>query len=471
MKNHRLCKLRATAAVLVAALILSGTLSACGSSSGSGNGTPGNDSSTAVAAESQIPTDSTGNSKSNTSEKDSGTETADNSASVSEASSLDSTAVNEDVEETILDGPVGIWDIVGIEQSGESMPEEILESLKSETPTSFYAEIRADGTIFLSVFGGDREGTWDDSNITISGYSSPYTYDEDKGTLSFSDYPDPLEVLFLERTTTEAFQSRRGIQEGALDESVQYSEEEQILLDTEQVSVRITSYKADASGFTVSIHCENKTDDPISVDRSFEYNPCLNRYNIKAYGEGGVYLDAEESTDFDILFKADDIAKCGISVIEEMILPLEISGMQREETMFTVYPTGKKAEEYKVPDRKKVEGEKVLVDNDEITFIVQKVENTSSGSSIDCYYENKTEKPLTFSCESLYINGIGLTRSDDFFFEQTLPESRGCIQIVFEKSQLEKKQIEEVNEITFEMFAYDPEGDGDIFEGVLTYTP
>lgn len=468
MKKHRLCKLRAEAAVLVTALILSGSLSACGGSSAPGNGAAGNNSSAVTAAESQSPTDSTSNSQSNMSEKESITETADNSASVSEAASLDSSAVYESAQETIADGPVGIWEIVGIEDSGERLPEEVLETIKAEMPGSFYAEIRADGTAFLSVFGGDFDGTWGDGIITFSGYSSPYTYDKDKDTLSFADNPDPLQVLFLERSSTEALQSARGAMEGVLDESIRYSEEEQILLDTDQVSVRIIGYKADASGFTVLLHCENKTDDPISVDRNMLFNPCLNGYNIKAYGQEGVYLDAKESSDFDMVFRAEDIARYGISAIDEMVLPLEIQG---EETLITVYPTGKKAEEYKVPDRKKIEGEKVLVDNDEITFIIQGVENTSSGCSIDCYYENKTDEPVTFQCESLQINGTYLHNNADFFFEQTLPESRGCFQIVIEKSVLEQKQIEEINEIIFEMSAYNTESSEDIFDGDLTYTP
>ena len=93
MKKQRLCKLRTAAAVLAAALILSGTLSACGSSSGTGNGTTGNDGSTAAAAGSQSPSGS-------------GTEpaeTADNNDSVPAVTSLDSTAVYKDGEETVLD--------------------------------------------------------------------------------------------------------------------------------------------------------------------------------------------------------------------------------------------------------------------------------------------------------------------------------------------------------------------------------
>ena len=92
MKKQRLCELRVTAALLAAALILSGTLSACGSSSGTGNGTPspGNDSSTAVAADSQSPSGS-------------GTETAGNNDSVPAVTVLDPTAVYKEGEETVLD--------------------------------------------------------------------------------------------------------------------------------------------------------------------------------------------------------------------------------------------------------------------------------------------------------------------------------------------------------------------------------
>lgn len=90
MKKQRLCRLRATAAVLAAALILSGTLSACGSPSGTGNGAPGNNSSTAAAAVSLSPTGS-------------GSETAGNIDSVPAVTSLDSTAVYKDGEETIFD--------------------------------------------------------------------------------------------------------------------------------------------------------------------------------------------------------------------------------------------------------------------------------------------------------------------------------------------------------------------------------
>lgn len=73
-----------TVAVITAVLILSGTLSACGSSSGSGNGTGGNNGSTAA-------------------EKVIGTETAEDNDSVPAQTSLDSSVVYKDGEETVLD--------------------------------------------------------------------------------------------------------------------------------------------------------------------------------------------------------------------------------------------------------------------------------------------------------------------------------------------------------------------------------
>ena len=87
----------------MAVLVLSGTLSACGSSSGAGNGTSGNNSSTAAAADSQSPMDSSNNSQNDVSEKDSGTETADNNDSVPAATFLDPSVVYKDEEETVLD--------------------------------------------------------------------------------------------------------------------------------------------------------------------------------------------------------------------------------------------------------------------------------------------------------------------------------------------------------------------------------
>ena len=95
--------LHKTIAVLMAVLVLSGILSACGSSPGAGNGTSGNNSSTAAAADSQSPMDSGNNSQNDASEKDSGTETADNNDSVPAATSLDPSVVYKDEEETVLD--------------------------------------------------------------------------------------------------------------------------------------------------------------------------------------------------------------------------------------------------------------------------------------------------------------------------------------------------------------------------------
>ena len=361
--------------------------------------------------------------------------------------------------------PVGVWKLTEMNSDGQITSKEDLEKLELVNMV-FYMELLDGGKAFISGFGEDMEGTWDESSITFNDTPVPYTFDKDKGTISFEQNSSKMT---FERSTIEAIHAILGYVEGVLDETVQYSKEEQVLLDSEEASVRITGYKADPTGFTALIHCENKTDHDLMISTGNSY---LNKYKIEPIW--AVTLDAKESEDSAMVFKTPDIAKCGISAIDEMILSVNVIDAEKWESLgdsenITVYPTGKKAEEIKVPDRTPAKDEKVLVDNDDFAFIIQGAgENLLLGYCADCYFENKTDKPLTFMWTKSQLNGTDIS---SYYAEESLPGTRGYSQAAFMKSSLEEKQIGEVKEIKFTLQVYDTDTYNKIFEEELTCTP
>ena len=136
------------------------------------------------------------------------------------------------------EGVVGVWKLVEI--TGEpSLPRSTTE-FNEKLGRIVYIIVNEDGTFLMSIYGRESQGTWDENEILIKGV--PETYILEGDTLTIQESTD--EMIF-ERSSQEAIDGILGYKADVLDESVSYLDKEETILETEDVSLTITGYKAD----------------------------------------------------------------------------------------------------------------------------------------------------------------------------------------------------------------------------------
>ena len=382
---------------------------------------------------------------------------------------IEAAAPGKTETQTVSNPAVGLWKLSGMTGSEGAISPEELKAYEA-AGVVIYMEMNEDGSVVLHGLTEDQAvGTWDDKAVTMNGSPASYTLNGDKLTLQIAE--DSME---FERTTQDAVYALLGYKAGVLDEKVEYSKEEQTILDTDDVRIKITGYQADMKGFTVKLHCENKGDKKLVVNTD---NSVLNKNEIDP--TWAVILDAKETKDTEMTFSPLDLEKCGITAVDEIILRMQVADseawtMVTEDAMATVYPTGKKAEDIKAADRKPVDKEVVVVDNDDCTFILQgATDKEILGYGVNCYFENKTDKMLTVTWNGTKVNGQDVIA---YYAEEVLPGTRGCSKALFLKSSLEEKGIADnadVKEISGTLKVYTSEGSSHetIVEQPFTYAP
>lgn len=365
-------------------------------------------------------------------------------------------------------GPVGFWSLIEMTMDGETMTREELEKF-ADYGLVIYMEIREDKTVTISGMGtAALTGTWDEQTVTIEESPVPYQLEGDIFSLSMNG-----NSLIFERTTMEAIYDKLGYRTDVLDESVEYSKEEQTLVDQDGISAKITGYQADMSGFTVSVKCENQSDHGVLLSTE---KCVLNKYAIDP--TWALSLEAGESKESSLSFSAVEIAKCGFSSVDEIIFSMKAIDSSTystilEKEIVTVYPTGKKAEDIVVTDRTPVENEEVVVDDENCTFILQGAgEQPGVGYGVSCYFENKSDRELTFIWSNSTLNGKDVTA---FYALSVLPGTRGYNKAYFLSGSLESEDLsaDEITEVKATLRIYDTvEGVPEtLLEKEFSYTP
>lgn len=362
------------------------------------------------------------------------------------------------------DGLAGLWKLAEMTQDGETMGEDQIGMMEA-AGTVIYMEFTADGQAMISYAGTESRGTYDDQNITIDNEPAGYTLED--GYLVISEGTVSMK---FERTTQEALNAILGAEEGVLDETVEYSAEEVKILDLPEGSVTITGYSATSNGFDIYVHCENTSDNKLM----FSTSKCiLNHYQINP--TWAVSLEAGTSQDGKISFQTPDLKKAGISSVDELITETYAINAAdysylAEDVVTTIYPTGKTAEDIVPADRVTSETETVFVDDENCTFVVLEAgADPILGYAVNCYFENKTDKDLTFMWGNTSLNGEELVA---YFAEEVPAGTRGYSDAIFLTSTMEEHGITDVNEIGFELEVYDENGFLDpVLETQCLYTP
>ena len=329
------------------------------------------------------------------------------------------------------EGAAGFWKVVEIKGENSSVTRDQVEAME-KAGRVIYLEFSEDGT--FSALGS--EGTWDKDTVTLDGETLSYSIEGDVLTLV---NPNGEEMI-CERTTEAELDAVQGFKEGVLDENVTYSDQEQKLLDTDNASVSIAGYKADKSGFKVQFHCVNKTDSKlyVSVDKAV-----LNKYDINPVF--ALSLEAKEEKDAECSFDIATLEKCGISAIDEMILTLKTMNGESYETLdqetVTIYPTGKKAEDIQAPKWTSVDGELIVLDDENCALVIQGFDPDSVvGFGVNYFYMNRTDTVQTMRWKNEKINDQDVT---GLCAVRVLPGTCVYGSGIFTDSALEKAGIKE----------------------------
>lgn len=233
-----------------------------------------------------------------------------------------------------------------------------------------------------------------------------------------------------------------------------YETEDTVLLDNEFCTFSVGSASEnDLAGMQVQVTCVNKTEE--SLD--FSWN------NVSVCGVmydplWALTVPAGETVTGMVEIDTYALETMDIHAPDEITFQLSVRSTENwmdapyGEGYFTIYPTGLNADTVIYPVREAVASEVVLVDNEDLTFIVEFVEEQDISYVVRCYIVNKTERTLMTSWENVKVNGQAL---DPFWTALTAPGKSAYAQVQFANSELQDLGIDTVEEITFNLMAYD----------------
>ena len=253
-----------------------------------------------------------------------------------------------------------------------------------------------------------------------------------------------------------------------------YTISDEVIVDNEYCTFQIKKAAEDSIwGFTLKVFCENKTPDKtlmFSLD-----NVSVNGYMVDPFWANEVA--AGKKSNSEISFSSSSFEEIGITTADEIIFTLNVYDSDDwmadsiVKDTFRIYPTGLNADSVIYPERKTASTEQVVINNDQVCFVILETGIDSIwGYSLHCYLENKTDKVLTFSWDDVSVNGFMI---DPFWAAEVAPGARSYSDISFSDSDFEENDIVSVEEIEYTMNIYDSDdwlGD-DLFESTLVYKP
>ena len=349
-----------------------------------------------------------------------------------------------------FDKAVGVWKLVEMTGDDNLMSKEDVEAYEG-LGIAMYLKLRENGTAKFSLYGEDMEGTWSEYGIVLEYEWLTYIVDGDQLIV---DNQDGGGMVF-KRSSMEEIYDILGYREDVLDEKVKYSEKEKTILDTKAASVVITGYKADMTGFTVKMRCENKTGNGIVINM----DKCvLNKYFV--HPDWTVTLDPREKQETEMKVLPVEIEKTGVTSVDEMILEMSILNAATEKAlqkgiMATVYPTGKKANEIITPQRVPVENEQIVIQDAACACILQGTDmDDIRGFTVNSYLENKSDRTLNFVWSNVTINGKPVNL---LYEESVLADTIGYSDVIFQIDKLQEAEViaGDISTIAGKVMVYD----------------
>ena len=228
---------------------------------------------------------------------------------------------------------------------------------------------------------------------------------------------------------------------------------EQLLVDDENCTVKITGIEADnAWGYTLKAFLENKTDLELM-------------YTMDAVSVNGFMCDpfwantvtAKMKSNEEISFSTEAFEKNGIEVPTDITFTLRVydnndwEADHLVEQEFTVYPLGEEA--VQTYSREAKPEDMVLCDNEYCAIIATGFyDDEIWGYTMQLYLENKTEAELMFSTDGVAVNGF---MCDPFWADTVAAGKRSNVEITWSDEAFSENGIEDVTEIVLPFRVYD----------------
>ena len=250
-----------------------------------------------------------------------------------------------------------------------------------------------------------------------------------------------------------------------------YEIQDAALESNENCSFTITNVEYNEHlGLQINVLCENFTDRSLTFSWNgasvcgFMYDPYWaeevapnkkvnSTVSIDTYALEQIGIDSVDQITFTLLVLDSE---------EFMNEPL----VQKE---YTIYPTGKSPEQVILPQYQHTADETVIADNEVLTFIVMNVDDELADYyTLNCYISNNTDKDLLISWEDVSVNGFMV---NPFWALSVSAGKQAYVEIIFFRSDLEKQDIEVVQDIEFTLQVTDADTWDDVYQLTATFKP
>lgn len=258
----------------------------------------------------------------------------------------------------------------------------------------------------------------------------------------------------------------------AADEQQETAFEELVVVDNDECVIKLTGIDPDNLwGYTLNAELENKSSDKTYM------------FSVVSASVNGVASDplfasevaAGKKANEEISFSDSTLAENGIVDYTDIELTFRVynsDDWSEDDVAYEtvhVYPYG---EENAVAfEREAQDTDTVLVDTDDVTVIVTGYEYDDVwGYTVNLYLENNTETEVMFSAGDASVNGYMI----DPFYADSVPAGRCAFSSMsWYEDDLEENGISDIEEIEFQLKAYDNEDwTGDYFvDETVTLTP
>ena len=245
---------------------------------------------------------------------------------------------------------------------------------------------------------------------------------------------------------------------------------ETVLLDNESCTFSFgPTSVSEVAGMQVNVTCVNKTQE----DLVFSWN------NVSVCGymydpNWAVTVHPGETEVSKVEIDTYALETMDIHSVDEITFQLNVVSSENwmdapyAVEYFTIYPTGLSAENVVYPIREAVTSEQVLVDDENMTFIIEYVEADAFTYAVRCYITNKTAGTIMANWENVTVNGEPV---DPFWTALVAPGKSAYSQVLFNMSDLESVGAAEVEQIDFDLLAYNDADGSELVRITATYLP
>ncbi|MCD7837334.1 MAG: hypothetical protein LUG65_00280 [Clostridiales bacterium] len=247
------------------------------------------------------------------------------------------------------------------------------------------------------------------------------------------------------------------------DEQTEITFEELVVVDNDECTITITGLDPNNIwGYAVDAQFENKSSDKTYM------------FSVESASVNGVSSDpyfasevtAGNKSNEEINFPDSDLAEYGVEEFTDIVITFRVydsDDWEAEDAAYEtvhIYPYGE--ENVVAFVREARDTDNVIIDNDYVTVIVTGYEYDDIwGYTVNLYYENKTDTEVMLSVDDASVNGYMI---DPFYAETVAAQTCAFSEVSWYEEELEENGISEVEEIAFQLTAYDNEDwTGDYF--------